>query len=166
MGDHGDNVLFNKIYRENAARLFYMAYGDTHDYHISEDLVQETFIEFFFGIERLRDHPNIPGWLTRTHHFRILRELDRAYRRNEVPLLEGMELPSMDVYRFSLSDSFPAGMRKTDRDLLIMYYEQELRQTEIADKLGINENTVNVRIHRARDRFRKLYLKEKRSCCA
>jgi RNA polymerase sigma-70 factor, ECF subfamily len=45
-----------------------------------------------------------------------------------------------------------------DRELLEMRYQEDLTQAEIAEKLGIPENTAKVRLHRARNRLRRAYV--------
>lgn len=45
-----------------------------------------------------------------------------------------------------------------DRELLEMRYQDDLTQAAIADKLGIPEGTVKVRLHRARKRLRRAYV--------
>ncbi len=45
-----------------------------------------------------------------------------------------------------------------DRQLLELRYNEDLTQAAIADKLGIPEGTVKVRLHRARDKLRRIYV--------
>ena len=49
-------------------------------------------------------------------------------------------------------------LSKRDRRLLEMKYEEDLTQATIARRLGIPEGTVKVRLHRARNRLRLLYV--------
>lgn len=44
-----------------------------------------------------------------------------------------------------------------DRRLLAMRYEEDLTQATIARRLGIPEGTVKVRLHRARNKLRRVY---------
>lgn len=160
MEAHADNVLFNQLYKENVTRLFYIAYNAFHEYHTAEDLVQDTFLAYLFNTEKLRSHPNKPGWLAKTLFYKIGKEAAKAKRRREVPLLDHMEIPISDRYVFLLADSFPAELRKGDREILTLYYEKELKYEEIAQQLGISSNNVAIRLHRARQRFKELYEKK------
>jgi RNA polymerase sigma-70 factor (ECF subfamily) len=45
-----------------------------------------------------------------------------------------------------------------DRRLLEMRYQEDLTQATIARRLGIPEGTVKVRLHRARDKLRRVYV--------
>ena len=49
-------------------------------------------------------------------------------------------------------------LSERDRKLLEMKYEEDLTQAMIASRLGIPEGTVKVRLHRARNRLRLLYV--------
>lgn len=49
-------------------------------------------------------------------------------------------------------------LNERDRELLEMRYSQDLSQAEIARKLGIPEGTAKIRLHRARDRLRRVYV--------
>jgi RNA polymerase sigma-70 factor, ECF subfamily len=49
-------------------------------------------------------------------------------------------------------------LSERDRKLLEMKYEEDLTQAMIARRLGIPEGTVKVRLHRARNRLRRLYV--------
>lgn len=157
---HADNVLINQLYRENARRLLYIAYNAFHEYHTAEDLVQDTFLAYLFNTEKMRDHPNKPGWLAKTLFYKIGKETAKAKRRREVPLLDHMEIPTRDRYGFLLADSFPPELRKSDREILTLYYEKEMKYEEIAQQLGISSNNVAIRLHRAKQRFKVLYEKK------
>jgi len=49
-------------------------------------------------------------------------------------------------------------LSERDRDLLEMRYTEDLTQGAIARKLGIPEGTVKVRLHRARNKLRRVYI--------
>ena len=49
-------------------------------------------------------------------------------------------------------------LSERERELLEMRYQDDLTQAAIADKLGIPEGTVKVRLHRARNKLRRVYV--------
>lgn len=49
-------------------------------------------------------------------------------------------------------------MSDRDREILELRYEQDLTHPAIASRLGIPEGTVKVRLHRAREKLRMLYV--------
>lgn len=48
-------------------------------------------------------------------------------------------------------------MSERDREILELRYAKDLTHPAIANKLGIPEGTVKVRLHRARQKLRMLY---------
>ncbi len=57
------------------------------------------------------------------------------------------------------ADLHAALQRLSDRDrqLLELRYTEDLTQSAIAQRLGIPEGTVKVRLHRARNKLRQVY---------
>ena len=49
-----------------------------------------------------------------------------------------------------------AQLKQTDRLALVMYFDQKLSYAEIGRALGITENAVGPKLHRAQKRLRKL----------
>lgn len=52
-----------------------------------------------------------------------------------------------------------ARLNERDRSLLAMRYQEDLTQAAIATRLGIAEGTVKVRLHRARHRLRRAFVR-------
>jgi RNA polymerase sigma-70 factor (ECF subfamily) len=67
-------------------------------------------------------------------------------------VLAAVELADLHAALAALSDR--------DRRLLEMRYEEDLTQATIAQRLGIPEGTVKVRLHRARNKLRQAYVVE------
>jgi RNA polymerase sigma-70 factor (ECF subfamily) len=51
-------------------------------------------------------------------------------------------------------------LSERERELLALRYEQDLTQEAIACRLGIPEGTVKVRLHRARNKLRRVYARQ------
>jgi RNA polymerase sigma-70 factor (ECF subfamily) len=49
-------------------------------------------------------------------------------------------------------------LNERDRQLLELRYGEDLTQAAIARRLGLPEGTVKVRLHRARDKLRRVYI--------
>jgi RNA polymerase sigma-70 factor (ECF subfamily) len=76
-----------------------------------------------------------------------------------IELREGEEDERV-VAAVELADLHAALGELSDRDrrLLEMRYQEDLTQATIAQRLGIPEGTVKVRLHRARAKLRLLYV--------
>lgn len=91
--------------------------------------------------EAFRQHARVRPDLSATIEFREGEEDERV--------LAAVELADLHAALEELSER--------DRRLLEMRYEEDLTQATIAQRLGIPEGTVKVRLHRARAKLRLLY---------
>lgn len=137
--------------RAKAARLCFDP-GDV------DDVVQESFLQAFVGLDRLRDPERFAAWLGG-----IVRNVHRALRRR-APLtlladwpeqlhpVSADGLPSADdldraeALRRAVAD-LPAGQRQA----VTMYYYADLPAGQIADSAG----AVKSSLHKARQRLRE-----------
>lgn len=62
----------------------------------------------------------------------------------------------------ALADCLPEGLTPRERQILLLYYEEELSHEEIARKLDISELNSRTRLFRARGRCRELMEKNKK----
>jgi len=138
--------------------VFRYAYWLCKSKPLAEDLVQETFLRAWRSLESLQNDKAAKAWL-----FTILRrENARLYERYRPELvdIEGQSIAESDENE---PDS------RMDRELLhnaINRLESEYREPlllqviggfsgkEIADILGLNNNTVMTRLFRARSKLR------------
>jgi RNA polymerase sigma factor (sigma-70 family) len=134
----------------------------TQDRVISEDLVQEVFLRILRYRQTYR-----PGTTFRTWMYQIARNtrIDQVRKtRPETPLISEPIAPT------SLSDSAQhkqeaATLQRAlmylpedKRELLVLSRFQELKYDEIARLLGCEVGAVKVRIHRALQQLRQVFL--------
>lgn len=141
--------------------VFRYAYWLCRSKPLAEDLVQETFLRAWRSLESLQNDKAAKAWL-----FTILRrENARLYERYRP------ELVDIDIEGQAIEESGDNEPdNKMDRELLhnaINRLESEYREPlllqviggfsgkEIADILGLNNNTVMTRLFRARNKLRQ-----------
>ena len=142
---------FTDLYRLNAPKMVRYA----------EELVEDAFVLLLRKQEEVVDHPNPAGWLWKTLQHLILTEVRMARNRMEVPLEQDFDLAAPQREQEALADSLPEGLTPREREILLLYYEEELSHEEIAGKLGISELNSRTRLFRARGRCRELMEKAK-----
>lgn len=147
---------FDMLYRENAARLFKQAYYVLRDRHLAEDLVEETFLILLSKKDEICNHPNIAGWLSITLKNLIYDELKSAKHRLEIPLTYDEPGAHEDTYHFPLADVLPKGLLPSEREILVLLYEQDLSYEQIAERLNISVLCCRTRAHRAKKHYRAL----------
>lgn len=150
---------------KDAFRHFYDAYADyairtasaiTRNREMAKDAVQETFIRVYRQIESY--NPDLPfdPWFYRilTNECMRLLKKDSPYSKFEHPDLENE--PSLAEESFdSLSDLYDVIQSLDDahRIPLILKYVKGFSEKEIAEILGLNQNTVKSRLFKGRKRL-------------
>ncbi len=151
--------------------LLRTAYLLVKDKHLAEEMVQDTFITAYQKIHQLDEEEKLKSWLTsitvnrckmqkRKWSFkRILLNFEFAERVTEDEQIEGPEAQLLlDFQNQSLSES----IQKLDykyREVIILYYFNELKISEIAVLLAIAESTVKTRLKRGRSNLKDIFEK-------
>lgn len=119
----------------------------------AEDLSAETFVRFWKSARKFRGDCSLRTYLTR-----IALNLARdRLRRRRVPqpyVASNSEQPV--AHRMPEIESAMAKLEPTDREILALYYLDELSYEEIAAALKISYDVLRTRLVRARKRLRAL----------
>jgi RNA polymerase sigma factor (sigma-70 family) len=136
----------------------------------AQDLVQETFLEAYLSLRRLRDPEHFKSWL-----FGILLNLGRNRLRRQNPIRTRYSTDELsDEAIYQLVDQKPDPQQIAEerelhrvvlgavevlpvnqRDPIWMFYFEALSLQEIAVILGVSVNNVKVRLHRGRQSLRQ-----------
>jgi RNA polymerase sigma-70 factor, ECF subfamily len=137
-----------------------MAYRYARNPSEAEDIAQDALLRAWRRRSTLREPDRRQQWLATIVRNEAFRQHARV-RPDPTELVEneGVE-DARVVATVELADLRAALERlsEQDRDLLEMRYEDDLTQGAIARKLGIPEGTVKVRLHRARNKLRRVYV--------
>ena len=131
------------------------------EYADREDLLQEILVQAYEKFDTLRNKGAFRPWILSIARSRCNDFYRSRYRTQTVPL-DPAVLPAVSVNRtvneavYDTLAMMPAG----EKDLLMLYYWQDLSLKEISGQLRIPEGTVKSRLFHARNHFRELYPKE------
>lgn len=156
----GETELLERLMKEYGDGLLRLCFLYLKDYHLAEDVVQETFLKAARSYETLQNPAAEKAWLNRiavngcknamrTRWFRWNRYGLTAEDRAAV---EGN--PDQLLERQTVSGAL-ADLSKNDREVLLLRYYQGLSLRETAAVLGKNEDAVAQRLRRARKRLKK-----------
>jgi len=162
----GDTLSFGLLverYEEKLkryARKFLMGSEDT------EDLVQDVFLHTYENIQGVDTERKFSSWIYRIAHNTFVNALRKRenYRKGFLhfdtilPALRAKETADDETIRSEEKALVERTLDSIDqkyREVLVLYYVEELSYEEIADVLGIPIATVGVRLKRGRERARE-----------
>jgi RNA polymerase sigma-70 factor, ECF subfamily len=132
------------------------------DFHAAEDATQEALVRAWRNRHKCL-HSDAPApWVRRIAHNEGLRLVSRNSERREADGVEDEHpaagcLEEQVLSRLSV-EQILGRLSGDDRELVRLRYEQDLPHGAIADRLGIPEATVRVRVHRVRKRLSGLIM--------
>jgi len=127
------------------------------DVHLAEDAVQETFLRAWRNAGWFRGESSVYTWLVRIA-MNVCKSWLRSpwkKRRVSAAALEGLSVPAGPP---DMDDTLPKAimaLSRPYREVILLYYYEELKAREIAALLGVSVSTVTARLSRARQQLRE-----------
>lgn len=124
---------------------------------IAEDIAHDVFCAALNKIEEFRSHPEPRGWLIKTAKYK-LRELNRRMEYRASDSLEEVPEPAVKVHEFEGTELELTALAIIDGkewELIKDYYLAGITIRELAEKYGITENNMRVRLCRLKAKMRK-----------
>jgi RNA polymerase sigma-70 factor (ECF subfamily) len=166
----GEVALFEILMRRHNPRIYRVARSIVKDEEEAEDIMQQAYVNAYTHLSQFAGRARFSTWLTR---IAVYEALARARRRQQLePIDEASGADEDEMTRLvakqpdpeqqalagelrvlleSPIDALPEAYRST----FVLREVQGLSITETAECLGINEETVKTRLHRARGRLRE-----------
>jgi RNA polymerase sigma-70 factor, ECF subfamily len=150
-----DPRSFEDLYKKYADNVFnYFWYRTGHDKVLSEDLMQETFLRAFQNLSKFRAR----GYSYLTYLLTIARHLliDHYRKPTSVPIEDVEDIPyevTDEIERKSDADALwhaVQSLPRSNRDVLLMRYQDEKSIKDIATITGSTENAVKLSLSRTR----------------
>jgi len=170
----GDRRAFDELVRRTHVETYTLALRLTANEEDARDVVQETYLRAWRGLDRFRGDARFTTWLYRitantayTHLRRRRRfhadTLDAAVAEPAETRIES--LPEAVAEQEALLDRLSAALDRLApklRVLVVLKDVYELSHEEIAGELGISVTAAKVRLHRGRRRLRELLEEDER----
>lgn len=153
----GDKNGYEPLIEKYKKMVYGIAWSHLGDSDLSEDAAQETFIKAYTYLATLREPDKFQGWLARIAR-NVSNSLSRRAKRDNAfkerwALLESAEPQSGHDERESpkehLWQSF-SELTDTHREALTLFYIEGKNVVEAAEALGVTEQALRTRLHRAR----------------
>jgi RNA polymerase sigma-70 factor (ECF subfamily) len=155
----GDRQAFARLVERYWDSLYRWLYHLTRNRHTAEDLVQETFLKAFRGLNRFQAGSNFRAWLFRIAHNSYANQRRTAARvrhnladdipaRQESPEDLAQTRESMAHLARAVS-KLPPDFRAA----FLLRIEEDLSFRQIADVLNLTEETARWRVFKARQKL-------------
>ncbi|MFJ7734029.1 sigma-70 family RNA polymerase sigma factor [Lysinibacillus sp. NPDC097231] len=143
-------------YGENIARL---AFTYTKQKQLSEDIAQEVFIKCYEHLDNFRHESSYKTWLYRIT-VNLCKDKLRSWSYRHIVLSEffsktkttnkspEMELVGLEDKRLIAEKILTLPVRY--REVIILYYYEEMSYNQISDLLNLSLQTIKSRLYRAR----------------
>ena len=134
------------------------------DAHLAQDVAQSVFTDLARKADSLSRRASLTGWLYTSAHFaaaKIVRGENRRRDREEKFMREpNATAPEADweKLRPTLDDAMHE-LKEADRDAILLRYFENQPFIQVGAKLGLNENAARMRVERALEKLREIFLR-------
>ena len=156
--DNDREAVIRRMIGEYQTALLRLCYLYLHDVQLAEDAVQETFIKAYRTLDTFRGASSEKTWLTRIA-MRTCCDMRRSFwfrrmDRRITPEMLPDQASEADEDETALTLAVMNLPRK-EREVILLYYYQDMNMTDIAAALGLTQPTVSYRLRRAREKLRQ-----------
>ena len=164
----GDDTAFSTLVRRYQKGVHALVCRKIDDFHIAEELTQDTFLNAYKNLSTLKDPSQFAGWLyviaNRLCINWIQRNKSKMQSLASTPI-EEIEHSSYNHYvleqreaeaterRHRLVKNLLEKLPESERTVITLYYLGGMKSKEIGKFLGVSVHTVTSRLQRARKRL-------------
>ena len=165
----GDETAFASLVRKYEKEVHTFVHRKIRDFHIAEDITQETFLQVHRKLETLEDPTRFPRWLyviadrlciawCRKNRLQTepLEDLDTSEIETE-PYSRFVATRNAQIFaevRHDIVENLLAALPECSRTVLSLHYFEGMTYAEIGNFLGVPEGTIKSRIRRAQQRLK------------
>ena len=166
----GDDTAFTELVERYQKSVHALAWRKIGDFHIAEEITQDTFLKAYQNLGRLKKPQCFASWL----YVIASRRCVAWSRKKRVQTQPLEETSSFQVEKETYSHYVVAEKERTavatqrevvkkllaklpesERTIITLHYFSEMNSTEIGAFLGVSANTIRSRLRRAQQRLQK-----------
>ena len=129
-----------------------------------DDAIQETMIEAYRNIKKLREPQKLKKWVITI----LVNKCNKIYRKK---YKKDVSIEEYDLDKYIVSNNYSRvdddlnfysllkKLKYEERIIIILYYMEQYPINDIKDILKMNENTVRTHLYRARKKIKENYEK-------
>ncbi|WP_297522611.1 sigma-70 family RNA polymerase sigma factor [uncultured Clostridium sp.] len=157
----GDKEAFTQLIRENKLSLYKVAKGILNREEDVEDALSSCILNSYKNIKKLRNEEYFKTWLIRI----LINECNYIIKKNDkINYIQDYNTVNngidkslyKDTYKDIDLDNALKLLDKPFREVIVLFYYNDLKQSDIAKILELNETTVRTRLFRAKEKLREI----------
>ena len=145
-----------ETYRNPVLRMCWLC---LYDRTLAEDALQETFLKVYRRLDTFRGESGEKTWIMKIA-VNTCRDLNRSgWFRFVDRRVTPDALPEPAVRTDESDEELTTAVMKLSirlREVILLYYYQNMKVNDIADALGISQSAVSARLKRGREKLKKL----------
>ena len=157
----GDKEAFTEIILAFENDLYKIAKTRIINEADIEDAIQETMIETYKSIKKLKEPKKLKKWLIKI----LINKCNRIYKRKykkDVSIDNYFKSQSISTDYINIENdmnfySLLNNLTYTERIIVVLYYKEQYKIRELKEILKMNENTIRTHLFRAREKIKKSY---------
>lgn len=155
MRDNKKDSAVRELVSNNYTKYYKLAYSYVKNDQDAMDVLQESVYKAILKSAQIRDLQYADTWICRI----IINEAMNYFRKKNdyVSLDECIACAASSGTGDMDLDRALKSVKKKDRDIIRMKYEEGYTIKEIAEKINENENTVKSRLYRSLARIKEVY---------
>ncbi|MYC76601.1 sigma-70 family RNA polymerase sigma factor [Candidatus Poribacteria bacterium] len=166
----GDENAFENLIKKYQKQVHALAFRKVGNFQTAEDITQETFLRVYQKLATLNDPAKFPVWL-----YAIVNHLCIAWHRKnrlQTESLQEVHISEIETDAYSqyvavehakttaeaqrdLVRKLLTKLKESDQQVITLHYFEEMTSSEIGAHLGVSENTIKSRLHRARQQLKR-----------
>ena len=166
----GDDTAFSALVRKYQKSVHALAWRKIGDFHIAEDITQDTFLQAYQKLSTLKKPQRFASWL-----YVIAANYCKMWLRQKrisTQSLENTSSAHLETVTYSgyiveeneqttaeaqreIVKKLLAKLQESDRTVITLYYLGGMNYEEISEFLGVSVSAIKSRLHRARQRLKK-----------
>ena len=169
----GNDEAFNVLVRKHQKGIHALAWRKVGDFHIAEEITQDTFLQVYKNLAQLRNPKQFSGWIYVIANRLCLKWLEKNIKNKSVMQsfedtpVEEIEESSYTHHvseqrqteitenRHELVKKLLVKLPESERTVVTLHYLGEMTAKEIGKYLGVSVNTIKSRLRRGRKRLQE-----------
>ena len=168
----GNDEAFGTLVRRHQKGIHALAWRKVGDFHIAEEIAQDTFLQVYKNLAQLKNPNQFSGWMYVIASRLCLKWLQKNKNKSVIHSLEDTPVEEIEESsymhhvseqrqaeitenRHELVKRLLAKLPESERTVVTLHFLGEMTAKEIGKLLGVSVNTIKSRLRRGRKRLQE-----------